>query len=232
VDWDVSAADRSILLALPYPAPDGDIDENVSFAQRVAADYARNGGPDLPFMTTQNTARDLDRIRAALGDAKLSYYGTSYGTDVGLAYSALFPDDVGHLILNSTVAPEGEQATIRLKGVGVEQAFDGFAWWAAERDATYHLCPTAAQVRALTIRTASALDGDPVTLPDGLVLSGNVMRMSIQSFLEQPGWFPIVADIIGIGATRQAPPGAATTRRRRRSPGMPRRFGPTGSSIR
>jgi hypothetical protein len=58
------------------------------------------------------------------------------------------------------------------------------------------------------------------------------MRMSIQSFLEQPDWFPIVADIIGIGATRQAPPGAATTRRRRRSPGMPRRFGPTGSSIR
>lgn len=64
---------------------------------------------------------------------------TTQNTDVGLAYSALFPDNVGHLILNSTVAPEGEQVTIRLKGIGAEQAFDGFAQWAAERDATYHL---------------------------------------------------------------------------------------------
>jgi hypothetical protein len=43
--------------------PDGDISANVAFAKRIAADCARNGGPDLPFMTTQNTARDLDRLR-------------------------------------------------------------------------------------------------------------------------------------------------------------------------
>ena len=207
----ISAADRSIMLQYPYPAPDGDISANVAYAKRVAADCARNGGPDLPFMTTQNTARDLDRIRIALGDAKLSYLGTSYGTDLGLAYSSLFPDNIGHLILNSTVAPQGVQASMMLKGLGTEQAFDGFARWAAGQDATYHLGTTPAEVRALTLHTASSLDSDPFTLPDGLVLSGNALRLSVQSFLEQPSWFPIVAGIIGIGASRQAPPGAGGT---------------------
>ena len=202
----VSAADRSIMIAYPYPAPDGDISANVAFAKRIAADCARNGGPDLPFMTTQNTARDLDRIRVALGDATLSYIGTSYGTDVGLAYSSLFPENIGHMILNSSVAPQGEQADMRLKGLGVEQAFDGFAQWAAGQDSTYHLGTTPAAVRAVTLQTASALDSDPVALPDGITLSGNVLRISIQSFLEQPTWFPIVAGMIDIGVTRQPPP--------------------------
>jgi pimeloyl-ACP methyl ester carboxylesterase len=207
----ISDADRSVLLQYPYPAPDGDISANVASAKRIAADCARNGGPDLPFMTTQNTARDLDRLRVALGDPKLSYVGTSYGTYLGLAYSTLFPDNIGHLILNSTAAPQSVQASMRLKGLGTEQAFDGFAQWAAGQDATYHLGTTAADVRALTLRTASALDSDPYTLPDGLVLSGNALRIAVQSFLEQPAWFPIVAGIIGIGASRQAPPGAGST---------------------
>jgi pimeloyl-ACP methyl ester carboxylesterase len=128
-----------------------------------------------------------------------------------LAYSTLFPDNIGHLILNSTAAPQSVQASMRLKGLGTEQAFDGFAQWAAGQDATYHLGTTAADVRVLTLRTESALDSDPYTLPDGLVLNGNALRIAVQSFLEQPTWFPIVAGIIGIGASRQAPQGAGST---------------------
>lgn len=67
---------------LPYPAPDGSIAANVAFARSAAAACAARSGDLLPYITTANTARDMDRIRQALGTSRLSYYGDSYGTSV------------------------------------------------------------------------------------------------------------------------------------------------------
>lgn len=55
--------------------------------------------------STANVARDLDLLRAAVGDEKLHYFGYSYGTYLGATYAALFPDRVGHMVLDGTVDP-------------------------------------------------------------------------------------------------------------------------------
>lgn len=62
-------------------------------------------GAMLPYLTTERTARDLDRIRAALGDDKLTYYGGSYGTYLGAWYAEQFPKRVRALVLDGAVDP-------------------------------------------------------------------------------------------------------------------------------
>ena len=63
--------------------------------------------PELArFVSTEDTARDLDLLRQAVGDAQLSYYGVSYGTFLGATYANLFPGRVRALVLDGNVDPE------------------------------------------------------------------------------------------------------------------------------
>lgn len=66
---------------------------------------ARRGGPILAHMSTANVARDLDLLRAAVGDDQLSYLGYSYGTQLGQVYANLFPDRVRALTLDAVLDP-------------------------------------------------------------------------------------------------------------------------------
>jgi pimeloyl-ACP methyl ester carboxylesterase len=59
--------------------------------------------PDVPFIDTVDTARDMDRIRQALGLSTISYYGLSYGTVLGAVYADLFPDRVHTMVLDGAV---------------------------------------------------------------------------------------------------------------------------------
>jgi hypothetical protein len=75
---------------IPWPDPRG-FDENVAYARFLAQSCGSSSTSDLvPFITTENRARDIDRIRAALGEGKISYYGYSYSTYVGAVYLSLF----------------------------------------------------------------------------------------------------------------------------------------------
>ncbi|WP_117213594.1 alpha/beta hydrolase [Allorhizocola rhizosphaerae] len=66
---------------------------------------AANSGPFLSFVGTDNIARDLETLRVALGEDRLNYFGFSYGTRVGLTYAELYPDRVGHMVLDSIDNP-------------------------------------------------------------------------------------------------------------------------------
>jgi pimeloyl-ACP methyl ester carboxylesterase len=69
--------------------------------------YACRTGPNpiTNHMTTADTARDMDLIRQAVGDAKLTYYGISYGTYLGATYAAMFPDNVRAMIIDGVLDP-------------------------------------------------------------------------------------------------------------------------------
>ncbi|MEV0389515.1 hypothetical protein [Nonomuraea sp. NPDC050643] len=86
---------------LPYPAPDGGIQRNVTFARTTAAACAEHSGDVLRFITMANTARDMDRVRAALGEPKLSYHGTY----LGAVHLSLFPGRSDRIVLDSAVDP-------------------------------------------------------------------------------------------------------------------------------
>jgi pimeloyl-ACP methyl ester carboxylesterase len=93
---------------VPRPAPtpiDLDAGALVARAQRYVDSCLANNGEILGHLSTANVARDMDALRAAVGDERLSYLGFSYGTFLGATYAALFPDRYRALVLDGPVDP-------------------------------------------------------------------------------------------------------------------------------
>jgi pimeloyl-ACP methyl ester carboxylesterase len=182
-------------LFIPYPAPDGSIASNVAFASTTAQGCAAHSGDLLPYLTTANTARDMDRIRRALGEPKLSYLGYSYGTYLGAVYASLFPQRTDRIILDSAVDPRRVwYDQFRTSSLGFALRLPDFTTWAAARDATYHLGATPSAVTGTYYAVAARLDQQPVTLPDGSVIAGNLFRLITSTLLEDDRNFPTLAD--------------------------------------
>ncbi len=77
----------------------------VSESKLFARACQQRSGALLPYVATANAARDMDVLRAALGDARLTYLGKSYGTYLGTWYAQLFPSHVRALVLDGAVDP-------------------------------------------------------------------------------------------------------------------------------
>jgi pimeloyl-ACP methyl ester carboxylesterase len=139
----------------------------INRAKMYADDCEQKFGWLLPYMTTQDVARDMDSIRAAFGVAKINYYAFSYGTYIGQVYATLFPSRIRRMVLDSTVDPTGVWYT---DNVDQDYAFQGritaFFAWVAKYDGTYHLGSTAAQVQAAWYKARNQLLADPV---DGMI---------------------------------------------------------------
>jgi pimeloyl-ACP methyl ester carboxylesterase len=114
--------------AEPRPIDDEQLDEAFALAQEVADGCADAYGDALGTFNTVDTARDMDRIREALGDEQLTYLGYSYGTTLGSTYAELFPDRVRALVLDAAVAPDADRvARAEERAAAFEAAFDRFA---------------------------------------------------------------------------------------------------------
>lgn len=116
------------------PSPEGVAEteaENQLFVQRCVE---RVGVDVLANVGTRDVARDLDILRAALGDAQLTYLGYSYGTRLGAAYAEAFPDNVRAMVLDGAVDPTQSPAEqLIAQGRGFQQAFDAFARWCTQQ---------------------------------------------------------------------------------------------------
>lgn len=103
-------------------------DQQVQSAQNFANECVRKYGASLPTFSTEQAARDMDAIREAVGDKKLTYLGYSYGTLLGAVYSQLFPGKIRAVTLDGAVdptlhtTPASEQ-----QAAGFENAFNDFA---------------------------------------------------------------------------------------------------------
>ncbi|CAO0834406.1 hypothetical protein SMICM17S_05223 [Streptomyces microflavus] len=87
----------------------------------------RRSGKVLPHVGTSSAARDLDLIRQVLGDAKLSYFGFSYGTELGGTYAHLFPQNVGRTVLDAVVDPTADGiGHARNQATGFQRALENY----------------------------------------------------------------------------------------------------------
>ncbi|WP_327316896.1 alpha/beta hydrolase [Streptomyces sp. NBC_01235] len=100
------------------------VDAYKEFAQGCGAHSPRL----LRHVSTVEAARDMDILRAVLGDRKLTYVGASYGTFLGATYAGLFPDRVGRLVLDGAMDPSLPARRLNLdQTAGFETAFQSFA---------------------------------------------------------------------------------------------------------
>ena len=99
------------------------LDNHQAFAEACDA----NSDGILPYITTDNAARDMDLLRGVLGDEKLNYLGYSYGTFLGATYAKLFPERVGRLVLDGAIDPSVSGLEVSTtQGVGFESALRAY----------------------------------------------------------------------------------------------------------
>lgn len=103
------------------PAPDTsqEVAEVVDWNKKFAEGCREKSGDLVSHVSTVEAAKDMDVLRAALGQKELDFFGASYGTQLGATYAELFPDRVGHFVLDGGVdvsASEHEKSLVQAEG--------------------------------------------------------------------------------------------------------------------
>ena len=151
------------------PTPDDSAEEQAFAAHNKAfADGCQQRtGALLGHLSTEDSAKDMDVLRAALGEAKLNYLGKSYGTYLGAVYAGLFPKLVGRFVLDGVLPPDETSEELALdQAVGFERATR--AW--AEDCADSGDCPlgnSADEVMQRLRDLLRQLDAQPLPMRDG-----------------------------------------------------------------
>jgi len=117
------------LYAQPFTTPQN-LNGYIARARAYAEACVRDNAAILPYVSTASVARDMDAIRAAMGESKLSYLGFSYGTFLGATYASLFPANYRGLVLDGAIDADQYMNrptdNLRLQSAGFERAFDRF----------------------------------------------------------------------------------------------------------
>lgn len=183
-------------------------DEWIALASEEAVAFgaacAEATGPLLGHIDTLSTVRDLDMLRAIVGDPKLNYLGFSYGTYIGARYADAFPERVGRLVLDGATDPTATEAdVVREQTLGFEAALRTYAADCLSRDD----CPlrgsvdqAMAQIGALIDR----VDRAPLTASDGRMLGADTMLTAIITPLYSQVNWPYLDDLFATVAAGDA----------------------------
>lgn len=164
------------------PGARGSDERNAALEQRQV-DFAqaceKNSAGILPYVSTENAARDMDLLRGVLGDAKLNYLGFSYGSLLGTTYAGLFPERVGRMVLDGGIDPSlPASASGIAQAVGFENALRAFmADCVTKSD-----CPFTGSVDDAMADLSSLLervDARPITAGDGRQLGADSLMTAI-----------------------------------------------------
>ncbi|MGC9436762.1 alpha/beta hydrolase [Streptomyces sp. WG5] len=205
--------DPSVPGLFPYPAADGSITKNVARAKAAAKQCADTVGEDLRHYSTANTARDMDSIRQALGEKKISYWGQSYGTYLGAVYRSLFQDRTDRMVLEGNVDPTKVWANqvAGTWGKGMADRFPDAARVAAAQAGTLKLGTDVAEVTDTYLALADRLDRTPAEIPGASVsLDGALLRNMTYALLLHNDTLPMLtkfwkaADNLSRGTTTAA----------------------------
>jgi pimeloyl-ACP methyl ester carboxylesterase len=152
-------------------------------------------GDTLQHYSTANTARDMDRIRAGLGDAQIGFLGISYGTYLGAVYATLFPERVRSMALDSAFEPNGDtvEEQFLTQTVGFEGAFnDWTSWCKGTSGCAFQNNDVAARWDALR----KQLDDHPLTSTTNRTVNQSTMDTATSAALYSRGDWPVLGDAL------------------------------------
>ena len=194
-EWEVERADLDVD---PSPAGVEQTEaENRQYAERCVQ---RSGGAEfLANSGTRDVVRDLDVLRQALGDEKLSYLGYSYGTRIGSAYAEAFPQNVRALVLDGALDPKETTIDRTVKqNAGFQQAFEAFAADCATRPG----CPLGqdpAQATAAFQALARPLIDAPIAVGDRSLSYSDAVTGTIQALYAKDLWPVLTRGLLELG---------------------------------
>ncbi|AGL19705.1 alpha/beta hydrolase [Actinoplanes sp. N902-109] len=185
----------------------------VAYNRRLAADCARRTGPLFGHSDMLSVVRDMDAIRAALGEQRISYYGVSYGTLLGEQYAERYPQRVRALVLDSVMDHSGGTAGfLTAQTAAVEDSFDQFVAW-CDRDTACALHGRDVRWvwRALLNRAQRGVLRDPFD-PSFRPAVLDLLEVAFSSFYD-PQWYSLAyylkEALTPVGSRRAGAPVAA-----------------------
>ena len=173
-------------------SPDSPVEEQglLAISKAFADGCQARSAALLPHIGTVDAARDMDVIRAVMGDPKLTYYGASYGTFLGATYADEFPDKVGRFVLDGALDPSLSAAGLaRGQLSGFDTALQAFLADCVQRPS----CPvgsTVAQGRQAVDALITKADSDPMRSSTGRLVTQSLVVLGVLYPLydRQNGW--------------------------------------------
>jgi pimeloyl-ACP methyl ester carboxylesterase len=154
-----------------------------------------HSGELLGYVDTVSAARDLDLLRAVLGDTHLNYLGYSYGTLLGATYAELYPDKTGRMVLDGALDPATSGFDVSVtQAEGFEGALRAFLADCVD----YDNCPFSTNVTASMTRIRDLLerlDASPLRNVDGRELGSTAMTIAIITPLYSESTWPILRQV-------------------------------------
>ena len=168
----------------------GWIDELTAEEKAFAAACQKNTGELLAHVDSVSTAKDMDLIRAVLGDSKLNYLGYSYGTFLGTVYAELFPENVGRLVLDGALDPKlSALDELKVQMAGFDGAFRAYMAYCLQQPD----CPftgTVDEALAQARGVLDTVDAQGLVNSDGRVLDSATLGTAIGENLYSKNYWP------------------------------------------
>ncbi len=201
--------------------PDPDNTAEINASDRMLAQFGegclKDSGALARHISTLEAAKDMDILRAVLGEQKLTYFGASYGTFLGATYAGLFPKRVGRMVLDGAIDPS--LSTLRLNLVqahGFEVALRAYVAHCVDQGGCF-LGPTVDAGTARIRRFLAAVEAKPLPGSDGRQLTVGNAVLGIWAPLYNRSYWPILDTALqqafaGNGATLLSLSDAYTSR--------------------
>lgn len=199
------------------PSPElrsqADFDATLAYNSRLRADCRARTGPVFDHLDTGQTVRDLDALRAALGERKLTFHGSSYGTLLGAQYAETYPGRVRAMVLESVMDHSVSTARgfLRSEAATAEDSFQEFVSWCG-RAANCAL--RGRDVRAvwqgLLARAGRGELEDPAKPGTSLSSSDLVNKHAFRKFY-QADYAALATEIAGMDASKPLPASPTST---------------------
>ena len=162
-------------------------------------------GPLLANVDTLSTARDLDMLRAALGEEQLDYLGYSYGAYLGTVYAGAFPDRVGRMVLDGAIDPGiGHAAMTLAQAQGIEASLRSYFASCMPGGTCPYFQGTVDDAMAAVRGILDAVRKNPIPSSDGRVLTAETLLIAIAAPLYNATTWPVLDSVFATVLAMQA----------------------------
>lgn len=173
------------------PDDSAEVSELGTAFEKFADGCEQRSGTILPHVSTVETARDMDILRALLGDEKLTYLGASYGTFLGATYAELFPGRTGRLVLDGAMDPSLPSLEMnRDQTAGFETAFQAFAADCVKKSDCPLGTTSTADAATRLKQLFTDLDAQPVPAGDSRKLGESLATTGVIAAMYDEGTWP------------------------------------------
>jgi pimeloyl-ACP methyl ester carboxylesterase len=195
----------------PYPRDQAEFERLAAYNRALREDCRRHTGPLFDHADTRNVVHDMDALRRALGEEKISYFGHSYGTLIGQQYAELYGDRIRAMALTANVDHSlGAREFLVSSAASAEDSFHQFVRWC---DRTPSCALHGRDVTAVWDGLLARADRGEIQDPEkpGRLLSAHDISLYAFKAFYDPDWDTVATYVAGLDAQRAAPAPSASS---------------------